>query len=52
MDQLTTLTPQSVFFGVAALTGGSYLFTSFRRRRHFARAFQQAEARAQAFHRR
>lgn len=49
MEQLT---PQVMFLGVAAFASASYMFTTTRRRRHFARAFRSAEARAQAFHRR
>lgn len=45
MEQLT---PQVVFMGVAAIAGAGYALSAHRRKRHFARAWQQADARAHA----
>lgn len=45
MEQMT---PQVVLMGVAAIAGAGYAFSVHRRKRHFARAWQQADERANA----
>jgi hypothetical protein len=47
-EHMEQLTPQVVFMGIAAITGAGYALTAHRRRRHFSRAWQQADVRANA----